>query len=235
MARTDGGIIARMATHVIGDVHGCPDELSELLDRLGPAHDDRLIFVGDLVVRGPDNAAVVRRFLDGDLSHTTVLLGNNEVKLRPTLAGDPTYATPAVFEAIRQLSAAGILDEALELFDRFPLYADLGAVVVTHAGVRPGMPLEAQARQDLLTMKTIDGTPGGRMWWEVYDGPSTVVFGHHVFRDPLQLEHAIGLDTGCVYGGRLTAWTVETGAFTSVPARHVYYRHPGKYYLFEQA
>jgi hypothetical protein len=222
-----------MATHVIGDVHGCLDELSELLDGLGPASDDRLIFVGDLVVRGPDNAGVVRRFLDGDLRHTTVILGNNEDKLRPTLEGDPTYATPAVVETIRQLQEAGILEASLALFDGFPLLVDLGNAVIAHAGVRPGVPMHEQTRNDLLKIKTVDGSPDGAMWWESYDGPPTVIFGHHVFRDPLQLPKAIGIDTGCVYGGRLTALTLETGALTTVRARRTYYRHPGKAYLFE--
>lgn len=226
-------MIALMATHVIGDVHGCHDELSELLDGLGPASEDRLIFVGDLVVRGPDNAGVVRRFLDGDLAGATVILGNNEDKLRPTLAGDPSYATIAVFETIRQLADAGILEASLELFDGFPLFVDLGDVVVSHAGVRPDVPMRAQSRADLLKIKTVDGSPYGPMWWEKYAGPATVVFGHHVLRDPLCLPKAIGIDTGCVYGGRLTALTLETGVFTSVRARRTYYRHPGKAYLFE--
>ena len=213
--------------------HGCLDELSELLDCLGPTVDDRLIFVGDLVVRGPDNAGVVRRFLDGDLASATVILGNNEDKLRPTLAGDPTYATPAVFETIRQLRDDGILDEALALFDSFPLMVELGDVVVAHAGIRPGLPMEAQSRADLLKIKTVDGTPDGPMWWEVHKGPATVVFGHRRLREPLCLPKAIGIDTGCVYGGHLTALTLDSGVFTMVPARKTYYRHPGKAYLFE--
>ncbi len=222
-----------MATHVIGDVHGCIEELSELLDVLGPTSEDRLIFVGDLVIRGPDNAGVVRRFLDGDLSGADVILGNNEDKLRPTLDGDPAYATPAVFETIRQLRAAGILEAALALFDSFPLYIDLDEVAIVHAGIRPGVCLRDQSREDLLKIKATDGAPDGPMWWDAHKGAPTVVFGHHVMRDPLRLDHAIGIDTGCVYGGRLTAWTMETGAFTSVRARRTYYRHPGKAHLFE--
>lgn len=223
----------RVATHVIGDVHGCYRELCELLDQLDPALDDRLVFVGDLVIRGPENAAVVNAFLDGPLRDATVLLGNNEEKIPSALAGELRYATPAVLAAIEQLRGAGILDAALDLFASFPLFLDLDAIAVAHAGVRPGVPLAEQRREDLLKIKTADGTPDGPMWWEVYEGPPRVLFGHHVFRDPLVTDHAIGLDTGCVYGGRLTAYTVETGVFTTVRAADTYYRHPGKYYLFE--
>src|SRR5262245_2080745 len=222
-----------MATHVIGDIHGCYRELCELLERLAPAEGDRLIFVGDLVVRGPANADVVRMFLDGDLSDATVLLGNNEEKLPPTLAGDPTYASPAVLAAIAQLRDAGLLEAALALFRSFPLYVDLGDTAVVHAGVRPGVPLAEQARLDLLKMKTVDGTPDSSMWWDAYSGPQRIIFGHHVWRDPFVMPHSIGLDTGCVYGGKLTAYTLETDEFTSVRAADTYYRHPGKYYLFE--
>jgi serine/threonine protein phosphatase 1 len=222
-----------MLTHVIGDVHGCYRELCELLDALAPASDDRLIFVGDLVVRGPENAKVVQLFLDGELSHATVLLGNNEVKLRPTLEGDPTYAVPAVHFALSQLRNAGILDAALELFESFPLYADLGETAVVHAGVRPGVALAEQRPDDLIKIKTIDDQADSPMWYEHYSGPQRIVFGHHVLRDPLVLPHAIGIDTGCVYGGRLTALTLETETITSVRAAETYYRHPGKWYLFE--
>jgi serine/threonine protein phosphatase 1 len=221
-----------MATHVIGDIHGCYRELCELLAKLGPTSDDRLVFVGDLVVRGPENAAVVRLFLEGDLRDATVLLGNNELKLRPTIDGEPTYAVPAVFAAIEQLREAGILDDALALFDSFPLYLDMGETAIVHAGVRPGIPLAAQTVDDLVKIKTLDGTPDGAMWWERYDGPTRIVFGHHVHRKPLLLPNVVGLDTGCVYGGALTAFTLETGAFTSVKAADTYYRHPGKWHLF---
>lgn len=221
-----------MATHVIGDIHGCYREMCELLDRLSPTADDTLIFVGDLVVRGPENAAVVRRFLTGDLAEATVLLGNNEVKLRPTLEGDPTYASPAVLATIEQLRDAGILEEALVFFEGLPLYVDLGDTAVVHAGVRPGRPLAEQMREDLIKIKTLDGSAEGPMWYEMYRGPQRIVFGHHVSRDPLMLRHVVGIDTGCVYGGSLTAFTLETGVFTRVKAAETYYRHPGKWHLF---
>ena len=191
-----------------------------------------MIFVGDLVVRGPENAAVVRLILEDSLPNVTVLLGNNEEKIRPTLEGDPRYATPAVLHTIEQLREAKLLDAALDLFARFPLMVDAGSHVIVHAGVRPGVALAEQARDDLLTIKSVGPTTDGPMWWESYDGPDRIVFGHHVFRDPLELPSAIGIDTGCVYGGALTALTLDTGVFTSVRAAETYYRHPGKWHLF---
>jgi serine/threonine protein phosphatase 1 len=222
-----------VATHIIGDVHGCYQELCELLDLVGPTSDDSVVFVGDLVVRGPDSASVARLAMEGTLPNQTVILGNNEVKLRQTLQGDPTYATPAVLRTLEQLRAAGILADALDYFDSLPLFLDLDTHAVVHAGVRPGVPLGDQARGDLLRIKTLDGTPTGPMWYDEYTGPQTIVFGHHVVKDPLILPYAIDLDTGCVYGGKLSALTLETGAVRSVRARDVYYRIPQKAFLLE--
>jgi serine/threonine protein phosphatase 1 len=222
-----------VATHIIGDVHGCYRELCELLERLGPGSEDRIVFVGDLVVRGPDNPSVVRLVADGALANVTVVLGNNEAKLRPVLAGDPRYATPVVLAAIEQLRSAGMLEETLALFDTFPLYVDLGSHAVTHAGVRPGRPLAEQSREDLLQIKTLDGTPDGPLWWEQYYGPEVIVFGHHVVKTPRFLPHAVAIDTGCVYGGHLSAFTIETGRITSVRAADVYYQNPTKAFLLE--
>jgi diadenosine tetraphosphatase ApaH/serine/threonine PP2A family protein phosphatase len=222
-----------VATYIIGDVHGCYEELCELLSSIGPTADDRVIFVGDLVVRGPDSASVARLAMNGTIPNQTVILGNNEAKLRPTLGGDPTYATPAVLRTLEQLRSAGILAEALDYFDALPLYLDLDAYAIVHAGVRPGRPLAEQSRGDLLRIKTLDGTPEGPMWYDEYDGPQTVIFGHHVVKDPLFLPFAINIDTGCVYGGKLTALELGTMSVTSVRAKDVYYRIPQKAFLLE--
>jgi serine/threonine protein phosphatase 1 len=222
-----------VATYIIGDVHGCYGELCELLTLIAPTSDDRVVFVGDLVVRGPESASVVKLAMGGSLPNQVVILGNNEAKLRPTLGGDPTYATPAVLRTIEQLRAAGILEDALDFFDTFPLYLDLGDDVVVHAGVRPGVPLADQAPGDLLRIKTLDGTPEGRMWFDDYHGPQRVLFGHHVMKDVTRLSHAVGLDTGCVYGGKLSALALETDEIASVRARDVYYRIPQKAFLLD--
>lgn len=225
---------ATMRTLIIGDVHGCYEELCELLDRLAPRSDDRLIFLGDLVVRGPDSAGVVRLLMREGLPNTTILLGNNEEKIRPTLEGSPRYAVPPVFKAIEQLRKAGLLEDALAWFATFPLFVDLGRFWIVHAGVRPGIPLQEQRREDLLNMKSVEGTPDGTMWWDAYTGENVVVFGHHVLKDVTFRPNSIGLDTGCCYGGKLSALTLETMEVTSVRAREVYHRIPQKAFLLEE-
>jgi len=94
---------------------------------------------------------------------------------------------------------------------------------VVHAGVRPGVPLHEQSAEDLLELRTLGKkkrtSRKGVPWYEVYDGEKIVLFGHWPAPEPRLARRAIGLDTGCVYGNRLTAYIIETGELVSVAAR----------------
>jgi len=221
-------------TIIVGDVHGCRAELEELLAEVAFASDDRLVMVGDLVVRGPDprgTLALVR------LLGARVARGNHEDRLlryradpRRFPVGERTRAT-----------AASLAEEDWAFLKSMPLWIDLPehGVRVVHAGVVPGVPIEAQSPRVLLYMRGLDrkGRPdeerGGRLWGEVYEGPPHMVFGHNAL-DRLQLHPwATGLDTGCVYGGALSALVLaekqpppptseRRGVIVSVPARRCY-------------
>jgi len=111
-----------------------------------------------------------------------------------------------------------------------PLTLDLGAHLVVHAGLRPGIALEDQSAKDLTELRSLEGkakTPKGTPWYEVYDGAQTVLFGHWPHAVVRRGPRAIGLDTGCVYGYELTAYVVETGEFVQVKAARRY-DDPGK-------
>ena len=106
-----------------------------------------------------------------------------------------------------------------------PFFIDSGSHAVVHAGVRPGIPLEKQSPDDLVELRTLgsdrtsrEGTP----WFEAYKGPATVFFGHWPAPQPRLARYAIGLDTGCVYGGQLTAYILESREFVSVSAAEDY-------------
>ncbi|MDQ3174702.1 MAG: hypothetical protein M3Q91_13515, partial [Acidobacteriota bacterium] len=94
-----------------------------------------------------------------------------------------------------------------------------------HAGLRPNLELHSQTTEDLTQIRTLgddreskDGTP----WYDVYDGEKVVLFGHWPAPEPRRGRMALGLDTGCVYGHQLTAYTIETGQFNFVPSRLAY-------------
>lgn len=106
-----------------------------------------------------------------------------------------------------------------------PFVIDLDSHVVVHAGVRPGIHLDEQACEDLTELRTLgpdrtsrDGIP----WYDVYDDDKVVLFGHWPSPIPRRSKHAIGLDTGCVYGNQLTAYVLDTAEFIQVSAKQVY-------------
>jgi hypothetical protein len=115
--------------------------------------------------------------------------------------------------------------EALPLYLRFP---ELNVIAV-HGGLVPGVPLEAQDPNLLLNLRSItaEGAPSKRIehgvpWASLWKGPETVIFGHDAMRGLQRYPHALGLDSGCVYGGKLNAWILPEGRLVSVPARAQY-------------
>jgi hypothetical protein len=220
-------------TVIVGDVHGCLDELSELLERVAFAEGDRLVSVGDLVVRGPRPGAVV------DLAirlGACAVRGNHEDRLLRARA-DPTRRMSAATTE----TATALGRRHWSFLEALPLWLDLPehGVRVVHAGVRPGVPIERQAPRTLMYVRCLDpsGEPdeqrGDALWGARYDEAPHIVFGHNAAEDPQIHAKATGLDTGAVYGGRLTAMVLAEGSappppvdrlavLVSVPARRAY-------------
>ncbi len=208
-------------TIVIGDIHGCFDELTDLLRFAELQSDDRVVAVGDLVTKGPKNREVLDLFIDDQRFSSVV--GNHDRKLRQKLRGEPVRLTREQREALGQLE--GDANRYANYLRSLPYTIDLGTHMVVHAGIRPGVPLDEQTASDLTEIRTMGADPTKRKgvpWYEVYRGPKTILFGHWPKKKPHRAEFAIGLDTGCVYGKKLTAYVIETGEFISVPARRKY-------------
>lgn len=232
-----------MRTIIVGDVHGCADELAALLDAVAFTSGDRLVFVGDLVARGPNTLGVL------DIARATgaiVVRGNHEQRLLDWLASrehasrGEAFASAPIGKMHRDLGRA-LRPVDWSLLQTSKLWAELPEhdLRVVHAGVDPAVALERQAPDTLLRIRTVsapDGAGGERkvLWGARYAGPPQIVFGHNA-APGLQLHPwATGLDTGCVYGGRLTAMVLERGErvprpraarralFRSVPARRVW-------------
>jgi predicted phosphodiesterase len=205
-------------TLVIGDVHGCAQELSDLLDALNHSSDDRVIFAGDLVARGPDSHGVVK--LARKLGAEAVL-GNHDAHVLKHHHGE--QVGPHHVEV-----AASLTRKDFEFLDGLPLFIEVPKfkLRVVHAGLVPGVKLEDQRREDLINMRSLDaqGRPSRRMeegvpWASKWPGPELVVFGHDAMRGLQDYPFALGLDTGCVYGKRLTAVVFPGKILVSVPAR----------------
>lgn len=210
----------------IGDVHGCADELEDLLAQLGPVHGDQVIFVGDLVARGPDTPRVLK--IARELQAPCVR-GNHEHRLihahQARLAGD---RGPRLGPSHRPLLDL-LTDEDWAFLAALPLSLEFPDhnVTVVHAGVAPGMPLREQQPWTLMHVRslTTHGAPSDRYsetsWAEKYSGPEHIVFGHNA-QAGLQLhDHATGLDTACVYGGALTALVLDAGQHPPPPSERM--------------
>ena len=208
-------------TVVIGDIHGCFDELSDLLDLINLKRNDRVVAVGDLVVKGEKSREVLDRFIeDGRFSS---VVGNHDRVLRQSWRGEPSRLNKAQKKTQAELNSGRALYAAY--LKSLPYIIDLGSHLVVHAGIRPGVRLDCQMAADMTEIRTMGTNPASRRgvpWYQVYRGQKTILFGHWPAARPRVAPRAIGLDTGCVYGGRLTAFIVESGEFVSVPARRAY-------------
>jgi hypothetical protein len=208
-------------TIVIGDIHGCYDELKDLLALVKLRPDDSVIAVGDLIVKGPKNAEVLDRFIADD--RFSAVIGNHDRALRQYWRGEPQSLTKEQKETASQLELQG--ERYSDYLRSLPFTINLGSHLVVHAGVRPGVPLRRQMVTDLTEIRTMGANPSSRRglpWYKVYRGRRIVVFGHWPSKAPRLAPRAIGLDTGCVYGGRLTGYIIESNQFVSVPARRAY-------------
>jgi len=189
------------SAYVVGDVHGCPEPLDRLLSTLEITDDDLVVFVGDLVRKGPDSAGVVERVRNADNMFS--VRGNNEEKL---LRGEK--------------SLASLSDDDLAWIESLPVAITVGENLIVHGGVDPRKPLAEHTIDDLQNTRSL--APGGSYdppyWYEEYAGPPRVFFGHTVLDEPVRSEWAVGLDTGCVYGGALTAYDLRAETITAVPA-----------------
>jgi serine/threonine protein phosphatase 1 len=190
--------------YVVGDVHGSRASLEELLETIGLNDDDLVVFVGDLVRKGPDSPGVIDIVRDDP--RLVSVRGNNEQKI---VRGDtdPDWLRDGDRAYLESLPVVISFDDAL----------------VVHGGIDPERPLGEHTIDDILTMRAPHGDGyNGPFWYDDYDGPYRVFFGHTVHDRPLEREYAVGLDTGCVYGGTLTAYDYWNDEFltTTPPTTH---------------
>jgi Calcineurin-like phosphoesterase len=244
----------RGRTIVVGDVHGCREELEELLAKVRYGAGDDLLFLGDLLSRGPDPLgvlAIMRRTGARGVrgNHDDVLLQWHAAKQGED---DPPHLGKAKRKLAEQLESPDwAVLESLELFIDLPDHE----LRLVHAGVVPGLPINEQPKHALLSMRYlgpqnepieklgVHGEPvekdGIVLWGRRYTGPPHVVFGHNAQREPQVHPWATGIDTAVVYGERLTAMVLEAGqrvpppdrrheVLFSVPAKERYYIPPAR-------
>ncbi|MFF1758082.1 polynucleotide kinase-phosphatase [Streptomyces sp. NPDC058266] len=225
---------------IIGDIHGCASELETLLARLGYAdgvHPEgrTAVFVGDLVDRGPDSPGVLRRVMSMVKSgHALCVPGNHENKFGRYLKGRKVQHTHGLAETVEQF--AGESEEFTQEVARFVdglvshYVLDGGKLVVCHAGLpekyhgRTSGRVRSHALYGDTTGETDEfGLPVRYPWAEDYRGSAAVVYGHTPVPQATWLNNTICLDTGAVFGGKLTALRWPERELVDVPAEKVWY------------
>jgi serine/threonine protein phosphatase 1 len=206
---------------VVGDIHGCFDKLRALMEKipLNTAR-DQLIFIGDYIDRGQNTVDVMNYLVDlkKRLPDTIFLTGNHEDMLQNYLNGSDRFTyllnggqrtLDQYLKRSNKLDALPIPSEHLEFFRSLHLYYQTDDYVFVHAGLRENVPLGSQAKMDLLWIRD-------EFIYSQFDFGGRVVFGHTPFKEPLVQTNKIGIDTGAVYGNRLTCVQLPEIEFFSV-------------------
>ncbi|MFY9925313.1 MAG: metallophosphoesterase [Opitutaceae bacterium] len=211
----------------VGDIHGCHNEFADLLHQLDLKGGDRTVLLGDLVNRGPNSPKVIDLARQaGSLS----LLGNHELRLlKFRKTGDRKYMKEhdlETFDALRPQDWAYLESMQLTYED-----AELNTVFV-HGGFLPGEPWHKQPAEVVTRIQVIDkeGRPKKRAddpeapsWADLWGGPPFVIYGHTPRPEVYKLKWSLGIDTGCVMGGYLTAYILPERRIVQVKARQRYF------------
>ncbi|MGW5772624.1 polynucleotide kinase-phosphatase [Streptomyces longwoodensis] len=225
---------------IIGDIHGCASELEALLGKLGYVDGVHpggrtAVFVGDLVDRGPDSPGVLRRVMAMVKSGNALCVpGNHENKYGRHLKGRKVQHTHGLAETVAQMAGESeeFVAEVREFIDSLVSHyvLDGGRLVVCHAGLpekyhgRTSGRVRSHALYGETTGETDEfGLPVRYPWAEDYRGRAAVVYGHTPVPEATWLNNTICLDTGAVFGGKLTALRWPERELVDVPAERVWY------------
>jgi serine/threonine protein phosphatase 1 len=211
----------------VGDIHGCHIEFSELLLQLELVPGDRLVLLGDLVNRGPDSKKVLE--IARSVGATS-LLGNHELRLlKFRKSGDKKYMKEHDIETFEKMGPEdwSYLESMLLTYEEPELN-----MVFVHGGFLPTIPWRRQPAEVITRIQVVDpdGNPRKRAdspdsppWADLWGGPPFVVYGHTPRPEIYKLKWSIGIDTGCVMGGSLTAYILPERRILQVKAKQRYY------------
>ena len=207
-------------TIIIGDIHSCADELIALLDKINyDKEKDRLIFIGDLLGKGPKP---LESFLLYQRTKAICIMGNAEVAFLKNHQ-DKSFLKEYI-EPTKQ-ALGKYYDDFINQVSSFPHYLEEDNFIAVHAGL---LPYKKPHQMDLNSLTTIrkvidpDNPKKMRSWFDFYKDKKLIVFGHWAALNGIIKDNVIGLDTGCVYGKKLTALILPQRKLVSVQAKKQY-------------
>jgi len=207
-------------------VHGCVDEFEELLEALELHAQDRVIQVGDLINHGPDSHKVLKIVRQRNIE---AVLGNHELRLLQARR----EKTPQILKDYDQTTLKQLTARDWKHLSSLPKYIHLpqNNTVVVHGGFLPNIPWQDQPLEIITNIQVIDANgsaakrsdaPEAPQWADSWSGSPFVIYGHTPRHDVLMRNGSIGIDTGCVYGGHLTAYIIEENNILQVRAHKTY-------------
>ena len=246
-----------MKIDVIGDIHGCIDELHKLFSALGYHKKHRIfihpggripVFLGDITDRGPDSLAVIKLVYEMVVIHRKAkyVPGNHCNKLYRYFLGNKVHeshgleTTIAEYKTLPEDKQKLISDKFMELYEQAPLYLMLPEVntIVAHAGIKASYIGRTDKKvKTFVLYGDITGKfdKGGRPirldWAKHYRGGPFIVYGHTPVMKPRKMNNTINIDTGCVFGNKLTAFSMPEEKTTSIPSKQPFV--PAKFTHYE--
>ena len=230
---------------IIGDIHGCFTELQHLLNVVESKTDKPFfkIFVGDMINKGPKSEAVLN-FLTQE-KDVRCVRGNHEQKVLLEYFDLKNTKIPV---PENKLWVKNLKKSYVDYIKNLPYTISIPwlNIIVVHAGLIPGVPLTEQDPNSMLNMRNLYWddddfhgqvlkstylTDNGNPWSQLWRGPEHVYFGHDAVRKLQQNTHSTGLDTGCVYGGELTAVLLRLNSQNKIVDREFFHVRPKKVYV----
>lgn len=239
---------------MIGDLHGCYKEARQLLEKCeyDPTK-DRVIFVGDLIDRGPDNDLCIEfaQMIQTLQDFPSAILGNHEEKHLFYRSVDEEGREHNHMHHGHAKTREQLQDSHYDFLKSLPLFVRLPEfnMVCVHAGVYPGRSIENQSKSHLLHIQSInpenfpeisrwpskiEGQDGWKFWTHFWDGPETIVFGHSVLSEPLITKNAIGIDGGACFGLKLYALVMPDMKIVSVDSNEPKAKRGKTYQIHDQ-
>ncbi len=239
-----------MKYDVIGDIHGCFEELLELLDKLGYIYKNGIhlhpegrmpAFVGDAMDRGPDSLKVMELLFkrqDAGILHYAP--GNHCNKLYRFMKGNAVQlahgleVTVAEWQALPKKDQQRFRSRYIRFYEELPQYLVLREdLIVAHAGLKQEMIGTAVSKKievftlygDITGKFHADGRPVRRDWAKSYKGEPWIVYGHTPTEEPYLINRTVNIDTGCIFGGSLTAFRFPERELVAVPSKQQYQPH----------
>lgn len=238
-----------MKIDVIGDVHGCINELHALFKKLGYEYNKEIyihpegrkpVFVGDITDRGPDSLAVIRLVCRMVVQHGAALYvpGNHCNKLYRYFLGNNVHhqhgleTTVAEYASLKNREQKLVRNEFMTLYEQAPLYLDIpeANAIIAHAGIRASMIGRTDKKVktfvlygDITGETDPEGRPVRRDWAQHYQGSTWIVYGHTPVMEPRFVHRTVNIDTGCVFGNKLTAFRLPEETTVSVPSEQPFF------------